>query len=106
MPDIHFSIFVALFFFLGGSFLLNLHQRHQQRQRDLPQREHYLLTAGLTEPACDGCGGVDLHEFGLLHGTDDRRIVTCKACKKQLYQFRRESAAVESDWAKIEDRHR
>ncbi|MDO9598710.1 MAG: hypothetical protein Q7J47_13395 [Azoarcus sp.] len=103
MPDIHFSIFVAMFFFLGGSCLLNLHQRYQQRQRDLPQRESYLSTAGLTEPACDSCGAMDLHEFGLLHGTDDRRIVTCTACKKQLYQFRRESAADNSDWAKIGD---
>lgn len=95
MSDIHFSIFIALFFFLGGSYLLNLHQRHQQRQRDLPQLEDYLATAGLAEPACNGCGANDLHEFGLLHGTDDRRIVTCKGCKKQLYQFRRESAPEE-----------
>lgn len=97
MFNIPLPIYVAFFFFLGASFLLNLHQRFQKRQRDLPERELYLTEQGREEPACKSCNSANMHEIGLLHGEDDTRIVSCADCKTLLFQFKRDPKPDEDD---------
>lgn len=90
MLNIPLPIYVAFFFFLGASFLLNLHQRYQKRQRELPERERYLADLGRQEPVCKSCDSANISEIGLLHGEDDTRVVSCADCKTMLYQFKRD----------------
>lgn len=97
MFNIPLPIYVACFFFLGASFLLNLHQRYQRRQRELPERDAYLAETGTSEPSCRSCESPNLSETGLLHNEDDTRIVSCGDCKTLLYRYERESTDDDED---------
>lgn len=97
MFNIPLPIYVAFFFFLGASFLLNLHQRYQRRQRELPELDAYLADTGSSEPSCRSCASPNLSETGLLHNEDDTRIVSCADCKTLLYRYERESTLDEDD---------
>jgi hypothetical protein len=61
------------------------------RRRALPLREAYLQQNGSLR--CTHCTAEDPREFGLDDKDDDKRIIACTACKRDLYQFVRVTAA-------------
>ena len=89
MSDIPFPILVAALFLFGCLAVLHIHRRQQEAQRALPQRDEYLAANGQHTPACNHCGATETREFGLHDGADDRRIVVCTKCDRQLFQYTR-----------------
>lgn len=100
MTSIPLPILVAVFFFLGGALILEIHHRYQEKMRDLPLREAFMARYAQLVPACSTCGGERLDEKGLSHGEDPNRVVSCSHCNALLFRFVDASRPSEdADWA-------
>ena len=86
MTSIPLPIFVAVFFFLGGALILELHHRYQEKMRALPLRDDFMARHAQTAPNCHCCGSASLDEKGLSHGNDRNRVVSCAQCHTLLYR--------------------
>lgn len=86
-----FPIVVFLIFFVGALTLITWHQRSMSARRTLPARDDYVAAHG--SAACRHCQSAATREYGLEDQSDERRVVACTACGKDLYQYRRDGDA-------------
>ncbi|MFA7607859.1 MAG: hypothetical protein WCY08_14870 [Rhodocyclaceae bacterium] len=100
MTNIPLPIYIAVFFFLGGTIVLDVHRRYQNRLRNLPALEDYLRQHAQQQACCHACSGSELKEWGLTHGTDRQRVVVCARCSTLLYRYRNDDLPDEdADWS-------
>lgn len=87
--DFFVSITLIVSFFVGALILINIHMRQMSARRNLPLRDAYQAQHGNLN--CQRCTSSEQREFGLDDKDDDKRIVACVACERDLYQFVRQT---------------
>jgi hypothetical protein len=86
--ELAIPVVIIFTFFIGSFVMISLHLGQMSARRALPSRDAYLQQSASL--ACSKCGSSEQREFGLDDQHDQKRIVACAACNKELFQFRRE----------------
>lgn len=83
--DILVAVILIATFFVGALVIISVHMRQMSARRKLPLRDAYQAQHGNLN--CQRCASSEQREFGLDDKDDDKRIVACVACERDLYQF-------------------
>ncbi|MBN9422824.1 MAG: hypothetical protein J0I91_10185 [Candidatus Accumulibacter sp.] len=78
-------VIIIFTFFIGSFVLISMHLRKMGQRRALPERDAYRQRHGSL--ACRHCGATGARDYGLDDQNDDKRIVACADCGKDLFQY-------------------
>lgn len=88
--DILVSVLLIVTFFGGALAVISIHMRQMSVRRALPLRDAYQAQHGKLN--CLRCSSGEQREFGLDDKDDDKRVVACAACNRELFQYLRNAA--------------
>lgn len=88
--DILVAVILIATFFIGALVIISIHMRQMSVRRALPLRDAYQTQHGNLN--CLRCSSSKQREFGLDDKDDDKRVVACAGCERELFQFVRSAA--------------